>query len=443
MKNLHVTAISPILDYTPREMLYSSGKTEVYRAIQEKSQQAVVIKVLASEYPSVGDLVQFRNQYAIARHLNHPSIVTPIALEEHGNGYALVMPDDGLIALATYWNYRDEPLDSVFDIALQLTDALHYLMGQRVIHKDIKPANILIHPDTGKVKLIDFSIASVLPKERQEMANPNVLEGTLAYLSPEQTGRMNRGIDYRSDFYTLGITLYELLTGQVPFTTDDPMALIHQHMTAHPPLVHRVNSDVPPLFSAIIAKLMAKNAEDRYQSAVGLKHDLKRCWDEWQANTGPIQFPLAERDVSDRFLIPEKLYGRSAEVQLLLNAFERTSQNRSELMLVGGFSGVGKTSVINEVQKPIVQRRGAFISGKFDQFQRNVPYSAVVSAFQQMIQQLLTEDEELLQQWRDRLLTALGENGQVIIDVIAEVELLIGPPAPCANFRPSRISTAL
>ena len=426
MKNTSVTTASSIFGYTLSESLYSSERTDVYRAIQEDSQCPVVIKVLSAEYPTLGDLVQFRNQYAIARPLHHPGIVKPLTLERYGNGYALVMPDNGFMSLATYWHHRDETLDVVFKIALQLTDVLHYLIDQRVIHKDIKPANILIHPETQTVQLIDFSIASVLPKERQDLANPNVLEGTLAYISPEQTGRMNRGIDYRSDLYALGVTLYELLTGELPFPTDDAMALVHSHMTAQPPMAHARNSAVPPILSEIVAKLMAKNAEDRYQSALGLQWDLERCREEWQDKGTRIWFPLGERDISDRFLIPEKLYGRQDEVMELLAAFNRTSAGQPELMLVAGFSGIGKTAVVNEVHKPITRQSGYFIKGKFDQLNRNIPFSAFVQALRGLMGQILGESDAALAIWKQRILQALGNNAQVILEVIPELELIIG-----------------
>lgn len=302
----------------------------------------------------------------------------------------------------------------------------------RVIHKDIKPANILIHPESKEIKLIDFSIASVLPKETQEIQNHNNLEGTLAYLAPEQTGRMNRGIDYRSDFYALGVTLYQLLTGCLPFFAHDPLELVHCHIAKIATPVHLVKTEVPEMVGAIVAKLMAKNAEDRYQSALGLKYDLDECLSQWKQTGSIAEFELGQRDLCDRFLIPEKLYGRETEVQTLLDAFERVAQGSSEMMLVAGFSGIGKTAVVNEVHKPIVKQRGYFIKGKFDQFNRNIPFSAFVQAFRDLVGQLLSESDTQLQHWRNQISAALGENAQVIVELIPELERIIGaqPPAP-------------
>ncbi len=424
------------IDRLPRfritEQLYAGSRTLVYRGIQEGDGCPVVLKMLRNPSPSFRELVQFRNQYTIAQNLNLPSIVKLLTLEPCKNGYVLVMEDFGGISLKEFLaqtgNLGDrlQTLTTFFLIAIQLADALNGLFHHRVIHKDIKLANILIHPDTQQVKLIDFSIASLLSHETQEVQNANVLEGTLPYLSPEQTGRMNRGIDYRSDFYALGITFYELLTGQLPFTSSDPMELIHCHLAKQPIPVDRINPTVPSVLSEIIRKLMAKNAEDRYQSALGLKHDLEVCLAQLNATGTIAPFELNQRDLCDRFLISEKLYGRQSEVAALLSAFDRVSDGQTEMILVAGFSGIGKTAVVHEVHKPIVRQRGYFIKGKFDQFNRNIPFSAFVQAFRDLMGELLSESDTQLQTWKTQILEAVGENGQVIVDVIPELERIIG-----------------
>lgn len=421
--------------YQILEQLYTGPKTLVYRGRRNTDNCPVIIKLLQKEYPSFGELIQFRNQYNITKNLSLPNITHAYALEIYRNGYALVMEDFGGISLKQWLRsqqqqlYENTPrfLNDFLRIAVQLAAILNDLYHHRVIHKDIKPTNILINPETKQVKLIDFSIASLLPRETQSIQHPNFLEGTLAYLSPEQTGRMNRGVDYRTDFYSLGVTFYEMLTGQLPFYSTDPMELVHCHIAKVPPSVQTINPNIPGMLSQIVAKLMAKNAEERYQSAIGLKHDLEICLHQFQ-KTGSIEvFTLGKRDMSDRFLIPEKLYGREPEVNTLLNAFQRVAQGHAELMLVAGFSGIGKTAVINEVHKPIVQQRGYFIKGKFNQFNRNVPFSAFVQAFRDLMGQLLCESDGQLQEWKTRLVEALGTNGQVIVDVIPELERIIGP----------------
>ncbi|MEG4810425.1 AAA family ATPase [Microcoleus sp. F8-D3] len=434
--------ITHLPGYRIAEQIYAGSRTLVYRGIRESDAKDstalhlptnVVIKILRNEYPNFIEIVGFRNQYTIAKNLDFPSIVKPLSLEIYHNSYALVMEDFGGVSLSNYLHiatdeshkYKVLSLAEFLNLALQLTDILHYLYQNRVIHKDIKPANILINPDTKQIKLIDFSIASLLPRETQEIQNPNVLEGTLAYLSPEQTGRMNRGIDYRSDFYSLGVTFYELLTGKLPFVSEDAMELVYCHLAKQARPIHQLHPEIPLVLSHIVSKLMAKNAEKRYQSALGLKHDLEKCLTQLE-KTGKIEaFDLGQEDITDRFLIPEKLYGREKEVDRLLAAFERVSTGSTEMMLVAGFSGIGKTAVVNEVHKPIVRQRGYFIKGKYDQFQRNIPFSAFVLAFRDLMGQLISESDAQLQIWKSKLLTALGDNGQVLIDVIPELERII------------------
>ncbi|MEH2077320.1 MAG: AAA family ATPase [Nostoc sp.] len=424
------------------ERIYTSTRTLVYRGWREADQTPVVIKLLKSSYPSPIELAQFRNQYKIAKILNVLGVVRIYSLESYQNRPALILEDFGGISLKEYsasWRqgFRNvgiqknlsHPcphfLSEFLQIAIALADILADLYHHEIIHKDIKPANILINPTTKQIKLIDFSIASLLPRVNQLSTSPTVLEGTLAYLSPEQTGRMNRGIDYRTDFYSLGVTFYELLTGQLPFQSDDFMELVHCHIAKQPPLL-RDREDIPQILCDIVMKLMAKNAEDRYQSALGLKHDLQMCLEQLQESGNIIPFQLGHRDVCDRFTIPEKLYGRELEVLMMLATFERVRQGNSEMILVAGSSGIGKTAIVNEVHKPITRQCGYFIKGKFDQFNRNIPFFALVQAFRDLMTQLLTESDAQIDQWKTQILSTLGESGQVIIEVIPELERIIG-----------------
>ncbi|MDZ8262653.1 AAA family ATPase [Nostoc sp. ChiQUE01b] len=427
-----------ISGYKIKDELYNGSRTIVYRAVRETDSLPVVIKLLKNPYPSFHELVQFRNQYTIAKNLNSLLIVQTYSLEAYQNGYALVMEDFGGISLKNYFTSNQTryitSLQEFLEIAIALCDTLNLLYHERIIHKDIKPANILINPETKQVKLIDFSIASLLPRETQNIQNANALEGTLAYLSPEQTGRMNRGIDYRSDFYSLGVTFYELLTGQLPFICDDPMELVHCHLAKTPIQIHQINPHIPLIISEIVSKLITKNAENRYQSALGIKHDLEICLSQLKTTENIECFILGERDISDRFIIPEKLYGRDMEVQTLLQAFEKVSLGATEMMLVAGFSGIGKTAVVNEVHKPIVRQRGYFIKGKYDQFGRNIPFSAFVQAFRDLIGQLLSESDAQLQTWKTKILEAVGENGQVLIDVIPSLKCIIGKQPPVTEL---------
>lgn len=418
-------------------------QTVIYRGIREFDLLPVTIELLRNPFPSTDELLKLQHKYNMGKDLDLPHIIKTLALEPYQNSSALISADCGGVSLADYlkqvgaFGSQPQTLIAFLQIAIQLTDALDGLYRQRIIHKDIKPANILIHPQTQQIQLIDFSISSLLPKETQEIKSANMLIGTLAYMAPEQTGRMNRGIDYRSDFYALGVTCYELLTGQLPFVTTDPMELVHCHLAKPPVPIDRINPNIPPILSEIVSKLMAKNAENRYQNALGLQHDLQMCLAQLQ-QTGTIKsFMLAEQDPSDRFLIPEQLYGREPEVATLLNAFERVSKGIAEVLLVAGCSGIGKTVVVQEIHKPIVQQRGYLIKGKYDQFQRNIPFSAFVQAFRDLIGQLLSESDAQLQTWKTQILAAVGEHGQVLIDVIPELEQIIGQQLPAPELSSS------
>jgi PAS domain S-box-containing protein len=422
--------------YRPISELHQGETTLVYRAVSIDGQsQPVIIKFLTADVPTERDLLQFRHQYTISKQLDLAGVIRPYQLLEYRRGYALVMEDFGGISLAQYQGRHSLAVPDILAIAIQLADILHALYQQRIVHKDIKPANILIHPESKQIKLIDFGIASLLPKETQEIHNPNGLEGTIAYIAPEQTGRMNRGIDYRADYYALGVTLYQLLSGTLPFIATEPMELIHCHIAKEPIPVNQIRANIPDMVAAIVGKLMAKNAEDRYQSALGLKFDLEKCLTQWQVTGAIAEFELGQRDLIDRFLIPERLYGRATEVQSLLESFDRVAQGSTEMLLIAGFSGIGKTAVINEVHQPIVRQRGYFIKGKFDQFNRNIPLSAFVQALRGLMGQLLSESDDRLAQWQAKILAALGDHGRVLIDVIPELAQIIGkqPPAPALS----------
>lgn len=423
--------------YKIEKQIYASARTLVFRGKRESDEASVIVKVMRDDFPSFNELILFRNQYIVTKNLNLDGIVKPLSLETYHNGYALVMEDFGGISLLDYLTVGEAlqiiSLDSFLTIATDIARILDSIHRHRLIHKDIKPANILIQPETKQVKLIDFSIASLLPRETQQLKNPNILEGTLAYISPEQTGRMNRGIDYRTDFYSLGITFYELLTGKLPFSGEDPIELVHSHIAKKAENVNVLNPEIPSILSDIVAKLMAKNPEERYQTALGLKYDLEICAQAWKETGNIPPFELGKKDISDRFVIPEKLYGRESEVATLLAAFDRVAgvadniddRSKIEMVLVTGFSGIGKTAVVNEIHKPIVERRGYFIKGKYDQFNRHIPFSAFLAAFRDLMRQLLGESSSQLQVWKENILNALGENGQIIIDVIPELEQII------------------
>ena len=431
----------PVLPgYHLGQQIYESATSLVYRAVHEQGQQPVILKVLKSDYPRPAQLARYRHEYEITRSLDAAGVIQVYGLEAYHQGLVLFLEDCGGGSLdrglAEWQNAGTEafPLAQFFRLAGQAAAGLAQVHQAGIIHKDINPSNIVFDPRSGKLKLIDFGLATTLSRETPLLASPQVLEGTLAYMSPEQTGRMNRTVDYRADFYSLGVTFYELLTGRRPFETTDAMELVHCHLAKTPAPPHLLNPAIPPVLSGIVLKLLAKAPEDRYQSARGLQYDLGRCEQFWQAGGSISVFELGRQDRARQFLIPEKLYGRAAEVETLLAAFERAAGGAAELMLVTGFSGIGKTAVINEVHKPMVRRRGYFIKGKFDQLSRNLPFAAFLQAFRDLIGQILGESEWQRQQWRSNILAALGQNGQVIIDVIPELEQVIGPQPPAPEL---------
>lgn len=424
--------------------LHNGENSHVYRARRLHDEQAVILKILKAEYPTPDQIRRYRREYHLTQQLQLPKVIKAYGLEEWQRTLVMILEDFGAVALKQWLKqYPQElPIDLFLRLAIKIADALGQLHSQSVIHKDINPSNIVLHPETLALKLIDLGISTQLSRENPLLQTPSALEGTLPYVSPEQTGRMNRVLDYRTDFYSLGVTFYELLTGTLPFPSEDPMELVHCHIAKQPASLLEVKGgQIPPMLAEIVSKLMAKNAEERYQSAWGLKTDLEDCVLQWEKTGAIAFFSLGRNDISDQFQIPQKLYGREQEIAALLAAFERVAGDgealnltlsTSELILVTGYSGIGKSALVRSLYKPITAKRGYFISGKFDQFQRNIPYSAVVDAFASLVKQILGEPEAILQQWRSRVLEALGTNGQVVIDVIPEVELIIGsqPPVP-------------
>ncbi|BAY66516.1 two-component sensor serine/threonine kinase [Calothrix brevissima NIES-22] len=424
-------------DYQITQKIYESANSLVYRAILKPDNQLVILKILKENYPTSSELTRYKQEYEVTRSLNTDGVIKAYNLQRYENSLVMFLEDFGGESLKLLMCDRQFTLKEFICIAIKITESLAAVHASNIIHKDINPSNIVYNPETEQLKVIDFGISTCLSQENQTVANIERLEGTLAYIAPEQTGRMNRGIDYRSDFYSLGATFYELLTNQLPFATTDPIELVHCHIAQQPvpphELVETLNSTsqpIPKAVSDIVMKLLAKIPEERYQSAWGIKADLETCRDRLESLGQIDEFCLATQDICDRFVIPEKLYGREEEVTQLLTTFERVSQGSSEIMLVSGYSGIGKSALVNEVHKPILRQRGYFISGKFDQLQRDIPYAAIALAFQDLIRQLLTESEAALQTWKRKLLAALNPNAQIISDIIPELEQIIGKQLP-------------
>jgi serine/threonine protein kinase len=401
------------------------------------------ILLVAAEETSLGSVARLEHEYALKAELDADWAARPVALTRYNNRMTLVLEDPGGAPVDRLYG---RPLDvsNFLRIAIPLAGALRRVHERGLFHKDIKPANILLDAASGGVWLTGFGIASRLPRERQAPAPPESIAGTLAYMAPEQTGRMNRSIDARSDLYALGVTLYQMVTGLLPFTAAEPMEWVHCHIARKPvPPSERLET-VPAVLSALILKLLAKSAEERYQTAGGLERDLRHCLAAWETHHRIDAFPLGQQDTSDRLLIPEKLYGRESEIGTLLAAFDRVvTGGRPELVLVSGYSGIGKSAVVNELHKALVPQRGLFASGKFDQYKRDIPYATLVQAFQSLIRPLLGKSDAELAGWRDALREALGPNGRLIIDIVPELKLLIGEQPPVVDLPPQQAQSRL
>ncbi|MBA5686843.1 diguanylate cyclase [Rugamonas apoptosis] len=447
--------MSALFDYEIIEPLHASARSLVYRARSKAERAPLIVKIPNTDCPSHEEVSRFKREFALARRCADPGVLRPLALAQQGGRWVMLQEDIGGSALSVLLRDRaaaGQPglaLDDFFAIALQLCAALDAVHGQGIIHNDITPSNIVWNGARRQLQLIDFGIAGELAQEVQGIVHPYALEGTLPYMAPERTGRMNRRVDYRADYYGLGATWYELVTGQPPFAGSDAMELVHSHIARVPDWSHPALAAAPAGLTAILGRLLAKNAEQRYQTLHALALDLQACRASAAgaragAGAEATVSPLA--GLADRhrpFNVSQRLYGREREAAALLAAFERTAVGASELLLVAGPAGSGKSSVVDEVQPAIVTRHGRFLSGKFDQYRRDVPYAPLIQAFQALLGQLLSEPEQHLRRWADRLRTALGDSLGVLEELIPELALVAGPAEPGAALAPDQAQARL
>ncbi len=426
------------------ELLRDGADYTLYRGMDRGDRTPILAMVVGADQSSIESFRRLEHEYSLAAMLDPGWAVQPLALTRLHGQAALILKDPGGEPMdQVIARHKTDPLDlaAFLRIAIGLAAALGQAHGQGLIHKDIKPANALVD-DAGHVWLTGFGIASRLPRERQPPGAPEWIAGTLAYMAPEQTGRMNRSIDARSDLYSLGVTLYEMSTGTPPFTASEPMEWVHSQIARQPAPPRERAPSLPEPVSAIIMKLLAKTAEERFQTAAGLERDLRRCLREWEAHGRIENFLPGLHDKPDRLLIPEKLYGRAAELRTLLAAFERVvGGGGPELVLVSGYSGVGKSSLVNELHKSLVPPRGHFASGKFDQHKQDIPYATVAQALQSLIRPILAKDERELGRWRAALQAALGPNGQLMVDLVPELKLIIGEQQAVPELPPQASRT--
>ncbi|PRX97550.1 ATP-binding sensor histidine kinase [Paraburkholderia sp. BL25I1N1] len=420
------------------ERICSTAGSDLYRGRRTNDGMPVLLKLLRSETADAAQFARLRREYHLLQSLDAAGIAKPLALVDDGGSLVLILEDFQGDSLESVLARMRLDFAACLLIARQLAGVLAGIDAAQFVHRNVHPANILVSPDTGQILLVDLSNAAAHEAFSVSPEDGVVSAADWAYVSPEQTGRLNRPIDYRSDFYSLGVMLYRMLTGQLPFQAQDALEWSHCHIARVPPAPCDIAPAVPRTVSDIVMKLLAKLPEDRYQSMHGLRFDLDHCLAQWQAEACVEAFALGSEDLSERFQIPHKLYGRDEEETMLLTTFEDVAATgRSALATVSGYSGIGKSSLVDALRKPIVGRRGYFVSGKFDQYQRDVPYATIVQAFRELVQQLLAESETRIADWREQVKAAVGANGQLIVDVLPLVKVLIGNQAPVPNLPPT------
>ena len=411
----------------------------LYRGRQTSSGISVLIKAPRHDPPWATELAALRRECEIVKSMSAETVSQPRVIE-FPHGCVVILEDTGGMPLTSLIATGGSELGLALSIGIELVTIANELHHRGVMHNGIRPGVIMWDPERRCARLIDFSDTTTHAADRPAWAVHSMNVARLTYVSPEQTGRMNRVADYRSDFYSIGVVLYELLTGAPPFRSTDALELIHSHVARTPPRPAGINADVPEPVSNIVMRLLAKTPEERYQSALALREDLQFCMQQWASFGRIASFPLGRRDIGDHFVISQKLYGREHEVKTLLDAFDRACQGgrkASSILAVGGYSGIGKTSLIQEIYRPIVRKKAYFISGKFDQVVRNIPLGALVQALQAMVRQLLTESEARLAAWRATFAQALGTNAAVLAEVIPEIEIVIGKQLPPVALAPT------
>lgn len=413
-------------EYQVLDVIYSSQYTTIYRALDSRDNRTVLIKSLTEEYNNPINFLKIKSIYDMLKTLESNYIMKVHKFFEFENRSAIVFEDFDGVILSQYMKKHRLELKEFLELALKITKCMEYIHTKHLIHKNINPDNILYNADEKIVKLFGFENSSKVSFENVEALNPRIFYDNLFYISPEQTGRMNRPIDYRTDFYSLGITLYELACSKLPFASLEAAEMVYFHMAKTPIPVHQINDNIPFVVSKIIMKLMEKIPEDRYKSTYGIKYDLLECLRQLE-ELGKIEdFELARNDYVNKFQIPKKLYGREHEFRTLLYSFERAKKNQARFAFINGEDGIGKTALVNELHKPIMKNRGIFITGKCYAYNQNIPYSVLFNALNQFCTYILSESASEVKIYREKIMNIIGESAYLLIDSIPKLELIIG-----------------
>lgn len=408
----------------------------LFRGRRSSDGVPVLVKALRGDHPSAGAVARLRYEYTLLKSLEAPGVARALALEPAGNGFALVLEDVGERSLDRVIHAERLPLETLLRVAVSMASTLETIQRSGLIHKDIRPLHFFVDADGNETKLVDFGAATRLTQDTARIASLSAAAETLAYVSPEQTGRMNQKVDARTDLYSLGVTLYELFTGTLPFATTDPVELVHSHIARTPTPPHEVRPEIPRVLSEIVLKLLAKVPDERYQSAAGLKADLQSCLERVDSPSELMAIRIGQGDVSEQLRVPQKLYGREAESAAVLAAFERVHGGAIELMLVAGHSGIGKSALVHEMRRSPLHE-GYFVAGKFDQLSRSTPYAAIAEACRGLVRAVLAETPETHAAYRQSLGEALGPNGRVLIDLVPQLELIVGPQPAVQELGPT------
>ncbi|MBP3952508.1 ATP-binding sensor histidine kinase [Bacillus suaedae] len=418
----------PVLaDYKIVDIEVQNSTSIMYKGYSTIDNKLVLLKAIRKSNPTPHEMAASIHEFHLTKDLDMDEVIRPIQIEKYLNEPYVVMEYFSGVSLSELLLNEELEIVEALSIAMKITSAMIQLHKYQIIHKNINPENIIFNRTTGQLKITGFDHATKLQRESQRKSvTPFEIEGRLAYISPEQTGRMNRSVDFRSDLYSFGVLLYEMVTGALPFSDNDPMKLLHANLTKVPYEPVARNDKIPAVLSKMIVKLLSKIPEDRYRSAYGLREDLKRCIDQLRLFGKVEDFPLGQDDPMVVFELERKLYGRELEIDKLLASFERVSSGHSELVLIQGHSGIGKTALVNEIQPPLIGMKGYFISGKFDLLQRQKPYSPIIQAFKSLIRQIMTEGDECLQRYRDDIERELTGNVSVITSVIPELKWIVG-----------------